>query len=88
MEVPSHAAHPNAGILAALYLISPAGQHDVAFGLDGIDDDDYPETWAHSRVAGLQKEGSHFLDVDIAWWKSNPNVDKDLGDLVKIVQKN
>jgi hypothetical protein len=39
-------------------------------------------------VAGLQKEGSHFLDVDIAWWKSNPNVDKDLGDLVKIVQKN
>jgi ABC-type Fe3+ transport system substrate-binding protein len=88
MQVPSHAAHPNAGILAALYLISPAGQHDVAFGLDGIDDDDYPETWAHSRVTVLQKQGSHFLDVDIAWWKSNPNVDKDLGELVKIIQKN
>ena len=88
MQVPSHAVHKNAGILAALYLISPAGQHDVAFGLDGIDDDDYPETWAHARVAALQKEGSHFLDVDIAWWKSNPNIDKDLGDLVKILQKN
>jgi ABC-type Fe3+ transport system substrate-binding protein len=88
MQVPSHAADPNAAILAALYLISPAGQHDVAFGLDGIDDDNYPETWAHARVAALQNEGSRFLDVDIAWWKNNPNVDKDLGELVKIIQKN
>jgi ABC-type Fe3+ transport system substrate-binding protein len=87
MQVPSNAVHPNAAMLAALYLVSPAGQHDVAFALDGIDDDDYPETWAHARVAALEKEGSHFFDVDIAWWKSNPNLAKDLGDLVKIIQR-
>jgi ABC-type Fe3+ transport system substrate-binding protein len=87
MQVPSNAAHPNAAILATLYLVSVEGQRDVAFGLDGIDDDDYPETWAHQRVAALEQSGSHFFDVDIAWWKSNPNLDKDLGDLVKIIQQ-
>jgi len=88
VQVPSHAAHPNAGILAALYLASPAGQHDVALVLDGIDGDGYPETWAHRRVAALQQEGAKFLDVNIAWWKSNPAVDSDFSDLVKIVQQN
>jgi ABC-type Fe3+ transport system substrate-binding protein len=88
IQVPSNAAHPNAAILAALYLVSPAGQHDVAFTLDGIDDDDYPETWAHRRVAALRQEGAQFLDVDIAWWKTNPNIDQDFNDLVKILQKN
>lgn len=87
-QVPSNAAHPNAGILAGLYLVSPAGQHDVAFGMDGIDDDDYPETWAHQRVAGLRQQGAKFLDVDIAWWKTNPHVDQDFNALVKLLQKN
>lgn len=87
-QVPSNAAHPNAGILAALYLVSPAGQHDVAFGMDGIDEDDYPETWAHQRVASLRQEGAKLLDVDIAWWKTNPNVDQDFNALVKLLQKN
>jgi len=87
MQVPTNAAHPNAGILAALYLVSPDGQKDIAYGLDGIDDDDYQGTWARTRVGALQKEGVHFFDVDIAWWKRNPGADKDLGDLVKIIQK-
>lgn len=87
-QIPSNAAHPNAGILAALYLVSPAGQHDVAFGMDGIDDDDYPETWAHQRVATLLQQGAQFLVVDIDWWKTNPNVDQDFNDIVKIISKN
>ena len=88
VQIPSNAAHPNAGILAALYLVSPAGQHDVAFGMDGIDDDDYPETWTHRRVAELQEGGARFLVVDIGWWKTNPHVDQDFNELVKILQKN
>lgn len=88
MQVPSHAAHPNAGILAALYLSSPSGQHDVAFTLDGIDMDGYPETWTHRRVAQLQQEGAKFLDVTIGWWKTNPTVDSDFSDLVKVLQQN
>lgn len=87
-QVPSNAAHPNAGILAALYFISPAGQHDVAYGMDGIDDDDYPETWAHQRVATLLQQGAQFLVVNINWWKTNPNVDHDFNDIVKIISKN
>ncbi|HEY3917158.1 MAG TPA: hypothetical protein VGL83_05170 [Stellaceae bacterium] len=87
-QIPSNAAHPNAAILAALYLVSPEGQHDVALGMDGIDDDDYPETWAHRRVATLQAEGVTFRIVDIAWWKTNPNVDQDFNALVKLLQKN
>jgi ABC-type Fe3+ transport system substrate-binding protein len=87
-QVPTNAAHPNAGILAALYLVSPAGQHDVAFGMDGIDDDDYPETWTHQRVASLEDKGVKFLIVDIGWWKTNPHVDQDFNELVKVLQKN
>jgi ABC-type Fe3+ transport system substrate-binding protein len=88
MSIPSNAAHPDAAILAALYLVSPAGQHDVALTMDGIDDDDYPETWTHQRVAALRQEGANFLDVDIGWWKTNPDADKDFNELVKILQKN
>jgi len=88
MSIPSNAAHPNAAILAALYLVSPAGQHDVALTMDGIDEDDYPETWTHQRVASLRQEGAQFLDVDIGWWKTNPDADKDFNELVKILQKN
>jgi ABC-type Fe3+ transport system substrate-binding protein len=88
ISIPSNAAHPNAAVLAALYLVSPAGQHDVAFTFDGIDDDDYPETWAHQRVAALHQEGAKFLDVDIGWWKTNATADADFNALVKILQKN
>jgi ABC-type Fe3+ transport system substrate-binding protein len=88
MSIPSNAAHPNAAILAALYLVSPEGQHDVALTMDGIDEDDYPETWTHKRVAELHQEGAKFLDVDIGWWKTNPDADKDFNELVKILQKN
>ena len=88
VQVPTNAPHPNAGILAALYLVSVEGQHDVAFGMDGIDEDDYPETWTHQRVATLTSEGAKFLAVDINWWKTNPEVDKDFNEIVKILQKN
>ena len=87
-QIPSNAAHPNAAILAALYLVSPEGQHDVAFSMDGIDDDDYPETWAHQRVASLEQQGVTFRVVGLAWWKTNPNVDQDFNELVKLLQKN
>jgi len=56
--------------------------------LDGIDDDDYPKTWTHQRVAALRQEGAQFLDVDIGWWKTNPDADRDCNELVKILQKN
>ena len=88
MSIPSNAAHPNAAILAALYLVSPAGQHDVALTMDGIDEDDYAETWTHGRVAALRQDGAKFLDVDISWWKTNPDADKDFNALLKILQKN
>jgi ABC-type Fe3+ transport system substrate-binding protein len=86
--IPENAAHPNAGILFALYSSSPAGQKDLAFDLIGIDLDDYPETQSHARVTALEAQGVKFQDVTIEWWRSQKNIDSDLKKLTaQIVRK-
>jgi ABC-type Fe3+ transport system substrate-binding protein len=87
MTVPRNARHPNASILAALYLSSPEGQRDVALGLDGIDLDLYQGSWSHNRVAELEKEGVKFQSITIDWWNRQSGIADDLNELVKIVQR-
>ena len=80
--IPENAAHPNAGILFALYSSSPEGQKAIPLDLFGIDLDDYPETQTHARVAAAEKAGAKFQDVTIAWWGSQKNVESDLKKLI------
>ncbi len=80
--IPENAAHPNAGILFALYASSPEGQKAIPLELFGIDLDDYPETQTHARVTALEKEGVKFQDVTIDWWGSQKNIEADLKKLI------
>jgi ABC-type Fe3+ transport system substrate-binding protein len=85
VAIPTNAAHPNAGILLALYVSSPEGQRNIERDLYGTDLDTYPETQAHAEVAALEKQGVKFIDVTVDWWASQKNIDDDLKKLIKIV---
>jgi hypothetical protein len=80
--IPENAAHPNAGILFALYASSPEGQKAIPLDLFGIDLDDYPETQTHERVVALEKQGVKFQDVTVDWWGSQKNIEADLKKLI------
>jgi ABC-type Fe3+ transport system substrate-binding protein len=80
--IPANAAHPNAGILFALYASSVAGQDKIGWDLDGDDLDSYPEAKTRATVKGLQKEGVKFQDVTIAWWGAQHNIATDLKKLI------
>ncbi|HUZ75325.1 MAG TPA: extracellular solute-binding protein [Stellaceae bacterium] len=81
--IPKNAAHPDAGILFALYASTPEGQKKIGRDLYGADLDSYPETETHARVTELQKEGVKFQDVTIAWWGSQHNIGSDLKKLIE-----
>ena len=83
--IPENAAHPNAGILLALYTSSPEGQKRIQRELFGNDLDSYPETETHARIAALESQGVKFRDVTIAWWSAQKNNESDLKKLIKII---
>lgn len=83
--IPTNAAHPNAGILFALFISSPEGQHNVQFSLYGTDLDTYPDGYSHPVTAALEKDGVKFQDVTTSWWNSHEEIDNDLKKLIKIV---
>ncbi|HEY3917267.1 MAG TPA: extracellular solute-binding protein [Stellaceae bacterium] len=83
--IPTNAAHPNAGILFALYISSPDGQHKVQYALYGTDLDTYPDGVSHPVTAALEQQGVKFQDVTTAWWSSHEAIDKDLQKLIKII---
>lgn len=83
--IPTHAAHPNAGVLFALYASSPEGQRKILQNLFGESLDSYPDSRTHADIAALEKDGFKFIDVTIDWWGSHQGISADLGKLVKMV---
>jgi ABC-type Fe3+ transport system substrate-binding protein len=83
--IPTNAAHPNAGILFALYVSSPDGQRKIQYSLYGTDLDTYPDGFSHPVTAALEAEGVKFQEVTTAWWNSHAEIDKDLQKLIKII---
>ena len=85
--IPENAAHPNAGILFALYASSPEGQKKIALDLYGADLDAYAETETHARVVALEKVGVKFVDVTAAWWASQKSIEGDLKKLTALIRR-
>jgi ABC-type Fe3+ transport system substrate-binding protein len=85
IAIPTNAAHPNAGILFALYVSSPDGQRKIQYSLYGTDLDTYPDGISHATTAALEAQGVKFQDVTTAWWNSHEEIDKDLQKLIKII---
>jgi ABC-type Fe3+ transport system substrate-binding protein len=83
--IPENAAHPNAGILFALYASSVEGQKRILVDLFGNGLDSYPETITHDEIASLQKSGVVFRDVTIKWWSAEKGIEDNLKKLIKIV---
>src|SRR5215469_84737 len=53
--IPTHSAHPNAGVLFALFVSSPAGQTKILQNLFGETLDSYPDSPTHADIAALEK---------------------------------
>lgn len=85
VTIPENAAHPDAGILFALYLSSPQGQKDVLLDLFGNGLDSYPGTPTHAKIAALQRKGYRFRNVTIRWWSAQKNIESHLKKLIKII---
>jgi ABC-type Fe3+ transport system substrate-binding protein len=86
VTIPVHAAHPNAAILYSLYLTSPEGQAKVMADYNGLDLAIYSDSYAKRLVDGERDKGTKFVDVTVDWWKTHPKIDKQVIDLIKLVQ--
>jgi hypothetical protein len=86
VTIPVHAAHPNAAILYTLYLTSPDGQAKVMADYNGLDLAIYGDSYAKRLVDGEREKGTKFVDVTVDWWKTHPKIDKQVIDLIKLVQ--
>jgi ABC-type Fe3+ transport system substrate-binding protein len=87
LAVPAHAAHPNAGILYALYISSPEGQQKMVWDLFGSDLHTYPDARSKKEIADLEASGVKFTDVTIDWWQSHPGIDQANQELAKIITR-
>jgi len=86
ITIPIHAAHPNAAILYTLYLTSPDGQAKVMADYNGLDLGLYSDSYAKKLVEGERARGVVFIDVTVDWWKTHPQIDQQVIDLIKLVQ--
>jgi ABC-type Fe3+ transport system substrate-binding protein len=87
LSIPTHAAHPNAGILYALYIVSPEGQEKIQWDLFGGGLLDFPDSRRKPQFDALEKSGVTFVDVTMDWWRSNPGIDKINESLARIVRE-
>lgn len=86
LTVPKNAAHPNTGILFAVYFSTPEGQKDL-YGYWGLDLDLYPGSHTGQRIAEAKKKGAKFTDVNISWWSKEPGIPKAHRSLIRIIRK-
>ena len=80
-----NAAHPNAGILFTLFMLSHEGQEKVMWDYFGQDDDDLPDSHMRQAVQQLQAQNIKTIDVTMDWWRSHPGIEKANIDLAKLV---
>ena len=85
LTIMKNAAHPNAGILFTLYMISHDGQEKVMWDYFGQDVDTLPDSHMHQAVAALTVRGIKTIDVTMDWWRSHPGIDKENEALAKLV---
>lgn len=85
--IPSHAPHPNAGILYTLYLLSHEGQERIVWDHFGGDLYAFPDSHAREKAQALIDKGVKFVDVSIAWWQAHPGIDQDNQQLAKLVRE-
>lgn len=85
LTVLSHAAHPNAGILFTLYMVSHDGQEKVMWDYYGQDLDSYPDSHIGKQVAELKARGVKTIDVTMDWWRSHEGIEKQNAELAKLV---
>jgi ABC-type Fe3+ transport system substrate-binding protein len=86
ITIPTHAAHPDAAILYALYLTSPDGQRKVMAQYNGLDLGLDADSYAHKLVESERAKGIKFVDVTVDWWKTHPHIDPEVINLIKLVQ--
>jgi ABC-type Fe3+ transport system substrate-binding protein len=87
LAIPAHAAHPNAGILYALYVSSPEGQSKLVWDLFGSDLASYSDSKGRKQLDELEAQGVKFVDVTIQWWQSHPGIDQANQELAKIITR-
>lgn len=85
LTIMKNAAHPNAGILFTLFMLSHEGQEKVMWDYFGQDEDDLPDLHMHQAVQQLQAQNIKTIDVTMDWWRSHPGIDKENTDLAKLV---
>ncbi len=85
LMIPKNAAHPNMGILYALFMSTPEGQK-VQEASWGIPLYGYPETRRHKEIAAMEAKGVKFLEVDIDWWQKHPEIVKNSRKMFGIVR--
>lgn len=87
LSIPVNAAHPNAGILYALYILSPEGQQRMCWDLGGSDLYAFPDLRGRRDAEALTATGVKFIDVSIAWWRAHPGLDAENIELAKLVRQ-
>jgi ABC-type Fe3+ transport system substrate-binding protein len=87
LVVPTHAEHPNAGVLYALYVMTAEGQERLPWDFMGSDYDSFPGSRTRKYIDELERDGASFVDVTYDWWRSHPGIDRINQDLMKIVRE-
>ena len=87
LAVPAHAAHPDAGVLYALYVMTAEGQEKLSWDHMGSDYHLFPESRTREDIDALERDGAKFVDVTYEWWRSHPQIDKINETLMKIIRE-
>jgi hypothetical protein len=54
---------------------------------NGLDLGLYPGSYARNLVETERAKGIAFVDVTVDWWKAHPTIDRDVGGLIKLIQR-
>jgi len=85
LTIMKNAAHPNAGILFTLYMLSHEGQEKIMWDYFGQDLDDFPDSHMHQAVAELSAKNIKTIDVTMDWWRSHADIEKANIETAKLV---
>jgi iron(III) transport system substrate-binding protein len=82
--VPTHAQHPNAAKLLAVFLLTPEGQR-LAYDAWKIDLHFMPGSKMGALIADYQKRGVKFKEITVQWWSEHPEIEAGRSELIRIL---
>jgi iron(III) transport system substrate-binding protein len=82
--VPTHAEHPNAAKLLAVFLLTPEGQR-LAYDAWKIDLHFMPGSKMGALIADYQKRDVKFKEVTVQWWSEHPEIEAGRSELIRIL---